>query len=351
MPCTEYSFGHVYAMTNAVENAVVVYARNYLGELIRLSSYPTGGAGTGDAVVDPLGSQNALIVSEGGDYLFAVNAGDNTVSSFRIKGDSLVLTDTNPSGGVRPVSLASRGRLIFVANAGDANNASNISVLALDQCDFLRSVPGGTYALSEAFATPASLAFSRCADVLVASERNTNRLSAYTLGMHGTLSGPVVTPSSGTIPFGSQFLHYGVLLVTEAGPNALSSYDAQPDGTLTVISGTVLNGQSATCWVSATPDARNAYTSNAGSGSITRYQILDSGTLVVLGSETSTPDGAGAPTDSAIDKRGRNLYVLNGNLGSISVFDILQNGDIVLRQLFTDTGLPAVGAQGLAIRG
>lgn len=350
MPCMQHNFGLVFAMTNAAENSVVVFARNFLGELVRLGSYGTGGNGTGVSQVDPLTSQGSLIVSQDRRFVFAVNAGNSTISCFRICGQTLALTAVVPSGGVRPVSLTSIGNTLYVTNAGDGINGANIAGLWMDDCGSLHPIIGSVRPLSGMNAQPGGIAISPCAPVLVVSERATNRLSAYTIDKMGVPSGPISQASSGAAPFGAAFLFNGVLLVAEAGPNALSSYDVASDGTLSVISGSVLNGQSATCWVAVAPDGRNAYTSNAGNGTISRYQILDSGALLVLGSETSTPDGMGMPLDSAIDCLGRNLYVLNGNQGTISVFEIAQDGDIHLIQLFSDTALPTVGAQGLATK-
>lgn len=137
-------------------------------------------------------------------------------------------------------------------------------------------------------------------------------------------------------------------MVSEAGPNALSSYFVAADGVLTVISGSVLNNQKATCWVSVDSKGKHAYTSNAGSGTITDYLINNDGSLTVVGSISSTPQG-GAPLDSAIDKSGQNFYVLNGNEGSISAFKIGENGHLSLLQVYKDTKLPQMGAQGLAV--
>ncbi len=349
MPCLQYNFGLVFAMSNSVENSVTVYARDYLGGLLRLETYLTGGAGTGAQQVDPLSSQGSLVLSPDKRYLFAVNAGDNTISIFRICGHRLELTDTVPSEGVRPVSIAVLGDILYVANAGDVTHDSNITGFQYNHCGFLYAIPCSTRPLSEAHAQPACIVYSRCHRVVVVSELSTNRLSVYHVHKNGLLEGPTVTASVGTAPFGSTFLFNGVLLVSEAGPNALSSYDVLADDHLATISGSVLNGQSGTCWVSATPDARNAYTSNAGSRTITRYSIFDNGSLTAMSSISSTEDGSGVPIDSVVDNRGRNLYVLNGNQGTISIFDIEQPGTLDFRHLFTDTNLPMLGAQGLAI--
>jgi 6-phosphogluconolactonase (cycloisomerase 2 family) len=45
-----------------------------------------------------------VIVNDEGRFLFAVNAGSNSVSSFRIRESGLELVDTAPSGGSMPTS-------------------------------------------------------------------------------------------------------------------------------------------------------------------------------------------------------------------------------------------------------
>ena len=57
----------------------------------------------------------------------------------------------------------------------------------------------------------------------------------------------------------------------------------------------------------------------------------------------------GAPIDSAIDPCGEFLYVLNGGMGSVSVFLIECEGHPALVQIYENTRLPRVGAQGIAV--
>lgn len=213
----------------------------------------------------------------------------------------------------------------------------------------LSKIDGSTTPLSSANAQPGCIVFDSCGQKLIVSEKATNNLSVFKVQMDGTLCGPIVNKSNGNVPFGSAILEKGILLVSEAGPNALSSYLVDKSGVLNVISGSVLNYQSATCWVCVDPREKYAYTSNAGNGTITKYEIDCWGRLTVNESVPSISQGIGAPLDSVIDKLGKNLYVLNGNDGSISVFKIGENGHLVLLQVYMDTNLPQKGAQGLAI--
>jgi 6-phosphogluconolactonase len=341
--------GMVFSMTNAVNNSIVAIKRDMAGILSGAEVYMTHGNGTGAQTVDPLGSQGSVILSGDGRFLFAVNAGSNNISSFLVQQGRLILVDVVYSGGLRPNSLATIGNFLFVTNSGDATYPSNVTVFQVSADGHLSQISGGTMPLSASNAGPGCVVISNLGHKLVVTEKATNALSIFQVQSDGTLLRLKIYRSIGAVPFGSAFLNNNLLLVSEAGPNALSSYTVAADGVLTVISGSVLNNQKATCWVSVNSKEKHAYTSNAGSGTITDYLINNDGSLTVVGSIPSTPQGTGAPLDNAIDKSVQNFYVLNGNEGSISTFKIDENGHLSLLQVYKDTKLPQVGAQGLAV--
>lgn len=344
------SKGFVYSMTNnADNNEIVALRRGFKGRLSFINSFSTGGEGSGEAIVDPLQSQGSVILSRRARYLFAVNNGSNSISSFRVSHNGgLKLVDVEPSGGVAPNSLAQHRDLLFVTNEGDVNNASNVAGFRIGSGGNLTFI--GSFPLSSATAGPSCVVFSPNGRLLVVSELGTNNLSVFQVNSDGTLNGPVVNPSNGPGPFGSVFLRKGFLLVAESVVNALSSYTADTNGNLNVISGSVINGQAATCWVAVSRGQNFAYTANAGNGgTITRYRIKRDGTLFVKETVFSTLFGTGAPLDTAVSRDGRNLYSLNGNQGSISVFKIGKFGRLFRVEVFEPTGLPEIGAQGLAV--
>lgn len=336
----------VFSMTNAVNNGIVAIKRDMAGMLSGAEVYMTHGNGTGVQTVDPLGSQGSVILSGDDRFLFAVNAGSNNISSFLLQQGRLMLADVVYSGGFHPNSLAAIGNFLYVTNSGDATHPSNVTGFQVSADGHLSQISGGAMPLSAANAGPGCVVISM-EHKLVVSEKTTNVLSIFQVQSDGTLLRLKTYRSVGAVPFGSAFLN-NLLLVSEAGPNALSSYIVAADGVLTVISDSVLNNQKATCWVSVDSKGRHAYTSNAGSGTITDYLINNDGSLTVVGSIPSTPQGTGAPLDSAIDKSGQNFYVLNGNEGSISAFKIDENRHLSLLQVYKDTKLPQVGTQGLA---
>src|SRR5213593_3875087 len=101
--------GAVYTLTNQVAgNAVAVFTRGADGRLT------SGGTGTGAG----LGSQGAVVLSDDGRRLFAVNAGSNDVSVFTVGAAGLSLASRTSSGGTLPISLTVHGNELYVLNAG-----------------------------------------------------------------------------------------------------------------------------------------------------------------------------------------------------------------------------------------
>jgi 6-phosphogluconolactonase (cycloisomerase 2 family) len=359
----EYFCGMVYIMTNSAEgNQIAAFYRGPDGKLSLQDLYNTHGRGTGTREVslatpndgiDPLASQGSLILSNNHHFLFAVNAGSNSISSFRVFGNGeLSLVDVVPSGGLQPNSLCAKNNLLYVTNVGDKNNDfnSNITGFNIDTKGKLTHIPYSTYSLSTPNAQPSHIIISPDDMQLIVSEITTNRLSVYPIN-NKLVTCPTVNNSNGVGPFGSVFTYSGIFIVAEAGTNALSSYMISPNGLLEVISESVENGQQATCWVSITPDGKYAYTSNTGSRTISFYRVYPNGSLDYIESIYSTPDSSnmGAPIDNGISNDGQYFYALNGNKGSISVFSINSKGHLDLLQEVECREIPRFGSQGLAV--
>lgn len=354
----------VYIMTNMeVMNEVIAFFRDMNGILTFMGSYPTHGRGTGTREVstatandgvDPLASQGSLTLTRDGRFLLAVNAGSNSISSFLITDSGApVLVDVKASGGAQPNSADVFGNLLYVSNVGNAANnfASNITGFRIEDNGRLTPIPGSTHSLSTINAQPAGVVFTPDGRKIVVSELTANRLSVFHVNENGTVTGPIINDSNGMIPFGSCFLSSGILLVTEVGSSALSSYSMSDNGILNVISGSVPNGQKTACWVTTTRNERFAYTTNTLSGTISTYLIDGSGALTVVGHITSTPVGTatGMPIDAGVSKDGRNFYTLNGNQGTVSVFNIKDDGSLVRLQIAAWTHFTYFGSQGLAV--
>src|SRR5215208_3551887 len=112
----------VFVQTNELAgNQIVVFRRHGDGRLTEEDTHATGGNG-GIAAPgnesDRIASQGSLVYDERHSLIFAVNAGSDSVSVFRVNGTRLRLTDIDPSGGEFPASIAVYDDLVYVLNAG-----------------------------------------------------------------------------------------------------------------------------------------------------------------------------------------------------------------------------------------
>jgi 6-phosphogluconolactonase len=331
--------GAVYTLTNsAAGNAVAVFDRAKDGTLTPAGTYPTGGNGTGAN----LGSQGAVILSEDADELFAVNAGSNSISYFKVKHDGLQWQATVPSGGIGPSSLTLHDHVLYVLNAG---GAGNISGFELEHGD-LSPLAGATRPLGAGSAGPAQVSFAPNGKTLVVTEKASSTIDTYVVGAHGVAGPPTVNAAVGGTPFGFDFDKRGNVLTSNATGSA-SSYDVARDGSLSVISGAVPTFQGAPCWLVTSKNGRYAYTANAGSGTISGFSVGQGGTLTLLDPSGVTGNlGAGShPLDESVSEDGHLLHVLVDGTHSLGTFRIAQDGS--LAYVGTVGGLPA-GTVGLA---
>jgi 6-phosphogluconolactonase len=147
--------------------------------------------------------------------------------------------------------------LLNISNVENAANnfASNITRFRIEINGHLKHIQGSILSIGPFNARPSQVLFKRDGRIVV-NELSTNHLSVFNANKDGNVTGPIINDSNDIGPFGSLFLSSGILLVTEAGSNALSSYSLSDTGLFNVISGSVPNGQKATCWVTPTRDER-----------------------------------------------------------------------------------------------
>ena len=332
--------GAIYVLTNSpAGNSVLVYNRGGDGSLSPAGSYATGGAGSGAG----LGSQGAVVVSDDQRLLFAVNAGSHSVSSFRIRPKGLELVATAASGGTMPISVAFRGGLLYVLNAGAPNNVSGFMVSPKGA---LTPLAGSTRPLSGAATGPAQVAFSDDGDAVIVTEKATNIIDTYTVDGDGYLTGPFVHVSSGPTPFGFAVTKRDTVFVSEAGPGGgASSYNLKSNGALDSASPNVMTGQAAACWAVVTKNGRYGYVSNAGTGNISGFAIDQDGSISLRDASGVTAVTGANPTDMAVSHDSQFLYARVAGLSRIAIFRIGSDGS--LSALPPLTGTPA-GVAGLA---
>jgi 6-phosphogluconolactonase len=309
------STGALYTETNTVAgNAVHRLDRADDGSLTVVATYRTGGAGTGAG----LGSQGAVALSDDGRVLLAVDAGSNDVASFRVtRRGHLQLVDRLPSGGVLPVSIDIADGSAYVLNAGGAT--PGVASYDLDGGGRIR--PRSVTPLTPGASGAAQVSVAPDGRSLAVTERVSNRIETFPLRF-GRLGAPVVTASSGAVPFGFAFSPRGDMVVSEAGNSTVSSYR---NGRVTTASLPV--GQGAACWVAIDGAGRFAYTGNA-TGSISGFELKRDGSLRALNADGLT---ATSPRPNDIAFAGQYLYAINSFTGSITAY--LQRGDGSLQPL------------------
>jgi DNA-binding beta-propeller fold protein YncE len=339
--------GAVFVQTdNTAGNTIVAYTRTATGGLQQAGSYPTGGNGgaTNGSVVDHLSSQGSLAYDRRAGLLYAVNAGSNTITVFRVRGDQLFRRQVLSSGGQFPVSIAFHGSQVFVLNAWGGGSIAGFLRLG----GYLIAVPGwtrdlglGTSSSTVFTGTPGQVGFTPDGSQLLVTTKNaSNSVDVFADGPFGPSAQPAVTSLPDTIPFGFTFDQYGHLALVETGAGAVATFAIAPDGTLTQL-GSAATGQAATCWITAAPEG-SLYASNAGSATESTLVTRPDGTITQL---AVTPTDAGT-TDAAVSSDGQYLYVQAGGPGNVDVYRIGPGGALTETGSVTVPG--AVGGEGIA---
>jgi hypothetical protein len=319
----------VFVQTNELAgNQIAVYHRGHDGQLTRIGTYATGGLGGAAAPgteSDRLASQGSLAFVPRHHQLIAVNAGSNTVSAFRLRGDMLELENVVPSGGQFPVSLGVRGGLVYVLNSGGAGSVSGF----LLGPDGLTPIPGSGRSLGLANATPPNFLTSPGQvgftpdgkQLLVTTKASTSSIDVFRVAKDGLLSAtPVVNPSATPVPFAFTFA--GNLLVSgEAGASSVTTYRVSGAGSLNgALSAS--DGQGALCWIERVGNV--FFVSNTATNNLSSFGLGPNGQPILLSAVAATTNPG--PIDLA--GSGRFLYAETGINGTVDEFRIGPNGTL-----------------------
>lgn len=337
--------GAVYVSSNdSGHNEVWAFARNSDGSLGDPWAFSTDGAGTGAS----LGDQGSVFLDAAAKRVFVVNAGSNTVSMFAIEDDgSLTLLGTPAdSGGTKPISVTEHGGVAYVLNAGDASHAPSIAGFHATDTGLTSNAVSLTLStLVASSAAAAQLSFTPDGKHLIATEKGTGEIDSYEVDATGIATGPHSQLAAGgatATPYGFGFSGNGTLLVTEAA-GAVSAYAISSTGTLTATTTSLSTHQAAPCWMAA--GATWGWAINAGSDSVTGYNVAADGTLTLTKGTGIAAATANKPLDAALSSDGAFLYVLDSVDHAISTYAIAADGSLARRH--DVIGLPAT-AVGLA---
>ncbi|WP_328653760.1 lactonase family protein [Micromonospora sp. NBC_00330] len=340
--------GAVFVQTNKAEgNTIKVYDRDEDGRLTKAGEYETGGLGgfTIGAPLDALASQGSLTYHRG--LLFAVNAGSNTVTVFRVEGTKLHKLQVIWSGGLLPVSVAARGDLVYVLNAGGEGSVQGFELHKgrLSRIEDANRSLGLHNGNPPAFGTaPAQVKIDPDSEFVLVSTKGANVMFSYEIGRNGKLSRNPVISDAGNTPFGFTFDSEDSLLVTESGANAVSRFELEDDGALDQVGPSVPNGQQAPCWIQRVGDY--FFVANAGSSTISSYRVTDDGKLELVKNVAADTNGGSIDMTTSDGF----LYVQNATAGNVQGYKVHEDGSLNL--VTTVEGLPkfadGIGMEGIA---
>jgi hypothetical protein len=349
--------GAVFVMTNSTNpirgNEVAMYDRSEQGDLNLIGFFPTGDLSDGkpqlgsgpaptaqvfkiasggalplvSANLDSLGSSHSLILSRDHHCLFAVNAGSNSLSSFRVQRDGLSLAGVEDSGGTFPVSLTIHQNILFVLNSGDQGSIAGFQVSDYDCAlvplgqNGMASLQGYTDTFTppapgEVLTSPAQISFTPDGALLVVSIKGSDaniangklialpsgRVVVFPISGRGALGAGIVTKFSFVNSTGGPFSFVlsgpRSIIIVNANSSTVAAFSINSSNQLTPIGDPISISHFATCWI--VRSGNYVYTVSFGA---------PSGVLEILGQGPGKPD-----LDGAID----GFQILrNGGVGSL----------------------------------
>lgn len=330
----------LYTISNSRDsNEVIAYEIMNNGRLKKSYSVFSGGKGTGK----PLGSQGALVLDKYHKWLYAVNAGSNSVSSFKVGADGkLTLAYTQSTDGMMPNSVAVNDDLLYVLNHG----SDNIHGLKIGNGGMLTHIPGSTEPLSSKMVDAPQISFSPDGDVVIVTEKATNIIGTFKVKNNGSVNGGKFTASVGPTPFGFDFSRGKYMIVSNAaggaaGEGSATSYIIRPNGKPEAVNGLKKNYSSAPCWTAITKFGRYAFITNTASNTVSSYYVSNQGAIYLVDASAGHTDAG--PLDVVVASNNYYVYVLNGAGRSITEFKRKPFGELEIIGTFKSTSLASTG--------
>ena len=342
----------VYTSSNeASGNRVIAFdIEKPSGQLVEIGSFDTQGTGSGA----PIGNQAAMATDASDRWMFVTNAGDGSVTSFRLQPDGLQFVNRVRARGHSAISVTVFGTLVYVlyegsGEAGDppAMRYDTISGFQFNNVGRLRFINDSTRIIDRTRLTaPAQIGFNKSGTVLLITEKATNTLTTYRMiSADRPAFRPLKRPSAVPTPFGFEFGDRDYVFITEANGGArgvTASYRVdRATGEVSSLVDLIEQGN-ATCWTILSSDQTIGYSVNTGSNSISPYRINFDGTMDALFPQN--PNAAfftgSAPRDAVLTQNNQFMYVLNNGDGQIDGFRVFRRGG-VSGQNITPVNVPA----------
>jgi hypothetical protein len=399
--------GHLYIQTNEIQNRVIHYHRAPDGKITEVERCPTGGSGSGGfnyrstppaLVVEGV---HGVILTPDRSFLFAVNARDNSISSFGVgENGKLTLLDAKRTGNIvtgrggtaRSLAYAPTNRTLYVLHAFGPDHVRLMSVdhegtLTARQ-DRYSAVPADkpdrmpTMVLlspDEQFLLVGSVLDELPAvnpdgsairwvqrngrpHSIVSNAPDPDGLAVFPVGGDGALDNPLFQDGGGAGPFHPLFLNHRPhqFVLGYAFADGVSLATLGSDGKVAtgpVVPADTSRGRpSELCWMTTTPDDGLVFATMTGFGYITSWRL--DGNILSIAKDPACPVMPGdgtfrglsgivgtGPNDMWLSPDGAYLYQIYGNASKLVGYAIQPDGWL---DQITSATIPYNSPQGLA---
>ncbi|PNP47721.1 hypothetical protein TGAM01_v202996 [Trichoderma gamsii] len=342
----------IYITSNQQQNSIIALPIGRNGQLSAGTLTSTGGSGSSilnqngnvktPATADVLSSQSAVTVAD--NYLFAVNAGSNTVSMFAI--DPLNPTRLTMVGrpaavpGDFPVTVgaSAKNKLVCVGATGAKSGVScaSFSSKGLGKMDQLR--PVGLNQTTPPVGPPNTIGqvfFSEDEETLYTTVKGnpgtntTGTLGVFAVDQPCDGRGAVAVSQEGklnvldqtAVLFGAAPLPGSQILSSDAAFGAVMLSVDTETGTASVKNVIDVAGQKATCWATLSPETNTVFLGDAGFDRFVELSSTDGSIQSITNLNT------GDPGINDLKAAGSFIYALSpGNATvapAVTVFDVV----------------------------
>jgi 6-phosphogluconolactonase (cycloisomerase 2 family) len=408
-PMSTSGHGQLYMQTNEVRNAVIHYRRGPGGTLTEVERVLSGGAGSGgynpivkrESTPNPFEGARSVILGPDRRFLFATNAGDNSVSSFSVGDDGrLTLVDVRRTGNIVPGPSGSAKSLAYDASTGTlyvlhSLGPDHVRLMSVDDAGQLTARPErctvnvdgkrnrvATMAtlspdarfliVGTTFDEPAKpnpdgspiLWVTRDGEPprsVASNAPDPDGLVVFPVQDGGALGEPIVQDGGGGSPWFTLFLNHrqdrflvGYAVADGVALATLGSDGAVATGPVVQLD-TSAGKPSELCWLSISPDDRTVFAANFGYSSITSYHL--DGNVLSIAKDPACPKvpGNGAfralngtvtsgPSDNWLSPDGGYLYQIYGNASKLVGYATQPDGSL---EEVTSVQIPYNSCQGL----
>lgn len=296
----------------ANRNAIAAFVQDSgSGELSLLGVFRTGGKG--EPTID--GNQSHALASKG-RLLFVTNAGDNTVSVFDVQSNGTpVLVSRVSSRGVRPVSLAVKKNTLLVVNQGikagePGATGGNVLAFRIASGGALSPIEGAVYRFASED-VPNEVLSNSSNPLFSVVRSGANAVSTFWLRDQGAISLTetvfnIPDPLGGAVKSGAQ----STVIVTlpDADTAGVVSLQMNARGRTTARRTYPRPAQKDPCWAAIHPDGNRLWTAAFATRLLSLYNIGGDGRLTAVSNYVAQV-GPGS-VDLAVDQAGDYLFSL-----------------------------------------